>query len=194
VPAGTPVVVARPAQLRGSAKLAGALDHFGVDVAGRAALDAGAAAGGFTTVLLERGAARVYAVDAGHGQLRGGLRQDPRVVCLERINLADLDAQLVPEPVEVVTLDLSYLPLAEAVPQLERVSLASGADLIALVKPMFELALAEPPTDDEQLTAALTRATDAIARGPWRDIEFVESSTRGTRGTKEFFVHARRGP
>jgi 23S rRNA (cytidine1920-2'-O)/16S rRNA (cytidine1409-2'-O)-methyltransferase len=193
VPATSPVVVAAPPRLRGSAKLAGALDHFGVAAAGRVALDAGAAAGGFTAVLLERQAARVYAVDAGHGQLRGTLRQDPRVVCLERTNLADLDRNRVPEPVDLVTLDLSYLSLAAAVPQLERVAVASGADLVALVKPMFELALPEPPTDPARLRDALHAARDAIARGPWDVVGHVESAARGARGTIEYFVHARRG-
>jgi 23S rRNA (cytidine1920-2'-O)/16S rRNA (cytidine1409-2'-O)-methyltransferase len=192
VPADAPVVVAAAASLRGSTKLAGALDRFGIVVDGRVALDAGAAAGGFTTVLLGRGAARVYAVDVGHGQLRGVLRQDPRVVCLERTNLADLSAERVPDPIGIVTLDLSYLSLTDAVPQLERIVLADDADLVALVKPMFELGLAEPPDDPDRLAAALSRAADAIVRGPWHDVEHIESPTRGARGTTEFFVHARR--
>ncbi len=112
--------------LRGAAKLAAALDVFDLTVAGRVALDAGAAAGGFTSVLLDRGAARVYAIDAGHGQLRGSLRQDPRVVNLERTNLGTLTPTLVPDAVGVVTLGtLSYLSIVGAVPELDRIAIAS---------------------------------------------------------------------
>ena len=105
--------------LRGEAKLSGALEAFAVPVAGRVALDLGAAAGGFTRVLLRAGAARVYAVDAGHGQLLGSLRQHPAVVNLERTNLGELSSALVPDPIELVTADLSYISLARVVPQLE---------------------------------------------------------------------------
>src|SRR5262245_23079822 len=107
----------RPVALRGEAKLRHGLRAMAVPVEGRVALDVGAAAGGFTRVLLEAGAVRVYAVDAGHGQLLGSLRQDPRVVALERTNLGALTLELVPDVVEVVTMDLSYLPVARAAPQ-----------------------------------------------------------------------------
>ena len=108
------IVVRPPTDLRGSAKLAAALDRFGVAVDGRAALDVGATAGGFTSVLLG-GTARVYAVDAGHGQLLGSLRQDERVVNLESTNVGDLARSQVPEPVAIVTIDVSYLSLAAAI-------------------------------------------------------------------------------
>src|SRR5919201_1192651 len=110
--------------LRGEAKLRAALEEFRIDVRGRTALDVGAAAGGFTRVLLAAGAARVYAVDAGHGQLLGSLRQDERVVNLEATNLAALNRTLIPDVIEIVAIDLSYLPLREAAPQLRRVALA----------------------------------------------------------------------
>ena len=99
------------------------------------------------------GARRVYAVDVGHGQLLGSLRQDERVVVLERTNLAALERRLVPDEVEVATIDVSYVSLAVAVPQLGRLAYAHGADLLALVKPMFELGLGAPPTDDGSSTA-----------------------------------------
>ena len=110
--------------LRGSAKLAAALDAFGIDVAGRLCLDVGASTGGFTSVLLERGAARVYAVDAGHGQLLGSLRQDARCVNLEATNVGDLTVALVPDVIDLVTVDVSYLALREAVRQLSALQLA----------------------------------------------------------------------
>jgi 23S rRNA (cytidine1920-2'-O)/16S rRNA (cytidine1409-2'-O)-methyltransferase len=179
-------------QLRGEAKLRAALSKFELDVGGRVALDVGAAAGGFTRVLLDAGAARVYAVDAGYGQLLGSLRQEPRVVVLERVNLGDLDTNLVPEPVALITIDLSYLALAEAVPQLEAVEIAEGADLIALVKPMFELGLSTPPTAEPELEDAVARAEAALDAGGWRVQGSIRSPVAGARGAVEFLVHATR--
>jgi 23S rRNA (cytidine1920-2'-O)/16S rRNA (cytidine1409-2'-O)-methyltransferase len=193
IPAAAALVVRSDRALRGSAKLEAALERFGVAVSGRIALDCGAAAGGFTRVLLDRGAARVYAVDAGFGQLRGELRQDPRVVNLERTNLGDLTPDLVPDAVDMVTFDLSYLSLTDAVGQLDRIRLADDADLVALVKPMFELALAEPPTDDDQaLASAVATARVGITAAGWTAVGDMESPVRGARGAVEFLVHARR--
>jgi 23S rRNA (cytidine1920-2'-O)/16S rRNA (cytidine1409-2'-O)-methyltransferase len=180
------------APLRGEAKLEAALAAFGVGVRGRVALDLGAAAGGFTRTLLRHGARRVYAVDAGHGQLVGSLRQDARVVVLERTNLADLTPALVPDELEVVTLDLSYLSLAEAVPQLSgRVRLAGGCDLVALVKPQFELGLARPPRSTHEATE---RAAAAIEAAGWRVVATAESPVTGRRGAVEALLHATRVP
>ncbi len=176
--------------LRGEAKLEAALRAFGVSVSGRVALDLGAAAGGFTRVLLRAGAERVYAVDTGFGQLRGSLHRDPAVVNLERTNLADLDRSLVPDVIDVVTADLSYVALARAVPQLT-VWFAPDADLLALVKPQFELALAEPPTDASMLTAAIARAAAGIEAAGWSIAGTIESPVRGARGAVEFLLHAR---
>ena len=182
----------RPMPLRGELKLAAAFQGFAIDVQGRVALDVGAAAGGFTKKLLDRGAKRVYAVDVGHGQLLGSLRNDPRVINLERTNLAELDETLVPDAIELVTLDLSYLALTRAVPQLELVRLAQDAQLIALVKPQFELGLATPPTDSSELWKALQAAVRGIERARWRVVESMESPVRGERGSIEFLVHAQR--
>jgi 23S rRNA (cytidine1920-2'-O)/16S rRNA (cytidine1409-2'-O)-methyltransferase len=178
--------------LRGEAKLRFALSTFQVSAAGRVALDLGAAAGGFTRVLLESGASRVYAVDAGHGQLLGSLRQDPRVVALERMNLGDLDAKRIPQTVDLITIDLSYLAVSEAVPQLEVLRIGTRADLIALVKPMFELGLARAPTDRAQLDGAVDRAKSSLERCCWRVAGAAQSPVHGTRGAVEFLVHARR--
>ena len=192
VAASTAIVIEPESGLRGSTKLEAALDAFAVGIGGRVALDVGAAAGGFTTVLLERGAARVYAVDAGHGQLRGALRQDPRVVNLERTNLGDLTLDHVPEVVEIVTVDLSYLSITRALPQLDRLAIARGADLVALVKPMFELGLDQPPQDDETLRAAVDAARRGAEHAGWHVHGDMESPVRGARGAVEFFVHAHR--
>jgi 23S rRNA (cytidine1920-2'-O)/16S rRNA (cytidine1409-2'-O)-methyltransferase len=181
-----------PAPLRGEAKLRAALDEFSVAVEGRVCLDVGAAAGGFTTVLLERGARLVYAVDAGHGQLRGSLRQNARVANLEGVNLGSLDERLVPEPVELFTVDVSYLSLTAAVPQLDAVPIAADAELVALVKPMFELALASAPADDERVGRALELAVAGIERAGWSVAGAMESPVRGARGAREQLVYARR--
>jgi 23S rRNA (cytidine1920-2'-O)/16S rRNA (cytidine1409-2'-O)-methyltransferase len=183
------VALRRDRPLRGEAKLVGALDAFAVDVSGRTALDVGAAAGGFTRVLLRRGAARVYAVDAGHGQLLGSLRADPRVVDLERTNLADVE---IPEPIGFVTIDVSYLALADAAPQLGRLDLEPSAELIALVKPQFELGLAAPPRTQAELDAALRHASAGFEACGWQIVDSMPSPVLGARGSRELLLVARR--
>jgi 23S rRNA (cytidine1920-2'-O)/16S rRNA (cytidine1409-2'-O)-methyltransferase len=179
-------------QLRGSPKLAHALDTFAMLVDGRVAVDIGAAAGGFTQTLLARGAARVYAVDAGYGQLRGALRQDPRVVNLERTNLGDLDRTIVPEPVEILTIDLSYLSLARAAPQLEALCIAEAAQLVALVKPAYELALGSLPEDEHLIAQAVQHAISGLSASGWIVDGDARSPVLGGRGAVEWLVHARR--
>ena len=187
---GASIVLRPRGRLRGEAKLEAALSVFPVDLRDRVALDVGAAAGGFTRVLVTAGARRVYAVDAGHGQLLGSLRQDPRVVVLETTNLGDLDRKLVPETVDVVTIDVSYLSLREAVPQFERVSIASNAAAIALVKPHFELGLSRLPTGPAELGRAVSSARRAFEVTGWRVTGVIESPVRGARGAVEFLLYA----
>ncbi len=189
-----PDAPASHAPLRGEAKLRAALAGFDVRAAGKICLDLGAAAGGFTRVLLEAGAMRVYAVDAGFGQLLGSLRQDPRVVNLETTNVATLDTRLIPDSIELVTVDVSYLALAAAVAQLDRIALAHDADLIGLVKPMFELRLATAPSDANSVDAATARAASGIAAAGWRVIGTMPSPVLGGRGAVEALLHARRSP
>jgi len=178
--------------LQGERKLGAALEAFHPEVTGRVAVDVGAAAGGFTRALLAAGARRVYAVDAGYGQLLGSLRQDPRVVTLERTNLAALSPALVPDAVGIVTIDVSYVGLAAAVPQLGGLLFEPDAELIALVKPMYELGLARLP-DPEQAREAVEVARGPIEAAGWRVLETIESPVRGHHGALEFFFHARRG-
>ncbi|MBJ7594473.1 MAG: TlyA family rRNA (cytidine-2'-O)-methyltransferase [Candidatus Dormibacteraeota bacterium] len=178
--------------LRGSVKLRAALDAFALDVAGRVALDVGAAAGGFTTVLLAAGARLVYAVDAGYGQLLGSLRQNPRVINMESVNVADLDGACVPDTVEVVTIDVSYLSVAAAAAQLNRVTLAPDAMLVALVKPMFELRAATAPSDRSSLDAALAAASAGVTAAGWEVRGAIDSPVTGSRGAREMLLHAQR--
>lgn len=192
VRADAAVVVRPPRPLRGEEKLRAALDGFAIDVRDRECADLGASAGGFTRVLLERGARRVFAVDAGHGQLRGDLRNDARVVNLERTNLGDLSAIPSAATIDVVTIDLSYLSIADAVPQIETLTFSTDADLIALVKPMFELGLDTAPTDDGSLARARDLAVAGVGSAPWRVTGTMPSPVTGAKGAHEWLLHARR--
>ncbi len=127
---------------RGGLKLEAALDCFRISVEGRVALDVGASTGGFTDCLLQRGAARVYAVDVGYGQMAWRLRRDPRVVLIERQNIRTLPADAIPEPADLATIDVSFISLSKVIPHvLPR--LAGGGEILALVKPQFEVGYGE---------------------------------------------------
>lgn len=179
--------------LRGRVKLAAALDGFGVDARGANALDAGASAGGFVQALLDAGARRVYAVEAGFGQLLGSLAQDDRVVSLERTNVGALDRALVPDALDLVTLDVGYLPLASAVPQLEPLAFAPGARLVGLVKPKDELGLGSLPDDPAAaVDAAIAHAAAGMGPAGWEVAATMPSPVTGARGAVEAFVLARR--
>ena len=179
--------------LRGAAKLRRALHAFGLErLDGLVVADIGAAAGGFTHALIEAGAARIYAVDVGFGQLRGWLRADPRVVDLERTNVAEIDQARIPEPLDLVTMDLSYLPLAEAVPQLHRLRLRADARLLVLVKPTFELRAGSLVTAVADRAAAVRQVTSALVASGWGEVNSEVVDVVGARGAIEVFVLARR--
>jgi 23S rRNA (cytidine1920-2'-O)/16S rRNA (cytidine1409-2'-O)-methyltransferase len=190
VRADAAIRIRHPRPLRGTIKLAHALSTFGIDAADAVALDLGAAAGGFTQALLDAGAARVYAVDAGIGQLRGWLRADPRVINLERTNLAQLGRNLIGEPVSLITMDLSYLAVAEAIGQIDQQLLAPAAQLIALVKPTFELHTAALARQPDQVTAAVDAAVHALEGHGWQVLGHQQSPILGAKGAVEVLVHA----
>jgi 23S rRNA (cytidine1920-2'-O)/16S rRNA (cytidine1409-2'-O)-methyltransferase len=123
---------------RGALKLVKGLDAFGIDPAGVTALDIGASTGGFTDVLLKRGAARVYAIDVGYGQLAWALRQDPRVVTIERTNVREMDLGLVPEACGLAVIDVSFISLTLVLPRVAELMRTPARPIIALVKPQFE--------------------------------------------------------
>jgi 23S rRNA (cytidine1920-2'-O)/16S rRNA (cytidine1409-2'-O)-methyltransferase len=181
---------------RGGIKLAHALAHFAIDVSGLIALDIGASTGGFTDVLLQKGAARIYAVDVGHGQLAWKLRQDPRVVVLERVNARYLTAEQVPEPPAIVVCDASFIGLETVLPA--ALSLAKPeAQLVALIKPQFEVGPERVGKGGVVRDPALHRevceriAAWLTGRG-WDVAGIVESPIRGPEGNIEFLVYARR--
>ena len=183
---------------RGGVKLAHALDHFAIDPAGLSALDIGASTGGFTDVLLARGARRVYAVDVGHGQLAWKLRQDPRVVVLERTNARHLTRAEIPDPIDLIVCDASFIGLATVLPAALALS-AEQALLVALVKPQFEAGRARvgkggvvrDPAVHREVCA---RAAAWVGAQPgWSVVGIVESPILGPEGNREFLLHARRG-
>ncbi len=131
------LLATEPFVSRAGRKLAAALDHFGLDPADRVCLDVGASTGGFTDCLLQRGAARVYALDVGYGQLDFRLRNDPRVVVMERTNARHLSPEDLPEPCDLITVDVSFISLTKVVPAL-LVHLAESGRLLPMIKPQFE--------------------------------------------------------
>jgi 23S rRNA (cytidine1920-2'-O)/16S rRNA (cytidine1409-2'-O)-methyltransferase len=179
---------------RGGIKLDHGLTHFGFDVAGAVALDVGSSTGGFTDVLLSRGAARVYAVDVGTNQLAWKLRQDPRVVVHEQTNARSLEAEIIPEPVDIVVCDASFIGLAkvlEAPLKLAR----PGAKLVALVKPQFEAGRAEVGKGGVVRDAAVHERVCAEAAAwvegqGWRVVGVEPSPITGPEGNVEFLLGA----
>lgn len=182
---------------RGGMKLAHALDHFGLDPTGCICLDVGASTGGFTDVLLNAGASRVYAVDVGHGQLAWRLRQDERVVVLERTNARSLSAEQIPEPIDFVVCDASFIGLETVLPAPLALTRA-GARLVALIKPQFEVGRERVGKGgvvrDPALRAEVcARIRDWLtARPGWRVIGLAESPVVGPEGNVEFLVAAAR--
>ena len=181
---------------RGGVKLAGALDAFGIDVAGRRALDLGASTGGFTDVLLQRGAASVIALDVGHGQLDWRLRNDPRVIVREGINARALSTTDLPYAPDLVTIDVAFISLRYILPALPPL-IAPAADVVALVKPQFEAGREEVGrrglvTDPAVHAAVLARVADAAAALGFERRATVASPITGATGNQEFFVHLRR--
>ena len=179
---------------RGGVKLDHGLNHFGFEVVGAVALDIGSSTGGFTDVLLNRGAAKVYAVDVGTNQLAWKLRQDPRVIVHEQTNARYLDATIVPEPVDVVVCDASFISLSKVLgPAL---GLARpGAKLVALVKPQFEAGRAEVGKggvvrDPAVHARVCDEAAHWVASQGWRVLGVTESPITGPEGNIEFLLGA----
>ncbi|MBF0306200.1 MAG: TlyA family RNA methyltransferase [Alphaproteobacteria bacterium] len=204
VKAGQAVALETPVELRGQdhpwvsrggLKLVKGLDQFGIDPTGLVCLDVGASTGGFTDVLLARGAARVYAVDVGHGQLAWKLRQDPRVVVLERTNARHLTPAEVPEPPGLITCDASFIGLATVLPAALALA-APGARLVALIKPQFEVGkgrvgkggvVRDPALHDE----VCETIRDWVGGLPgWSVQGIAESPILGPEGNKEFLIAA----
>ena len=183
---------------RGGIKLAYALDHFQISIDGKIALDIGASTGGFTDVLLSRGAKRVHAVDVGRGQLAWKLRQDPRVIVHERLNARYISRDDIPEPVDIIACDASFIGVAMVLPAPLRLA-ADHAELVALVKPQFEAGREHVGKGGVVRDVAVQRevceraAAWVSAQSGWAVIGIVESPIRGPEGNREFLLYACRG-
>ena len=180
---------------RGGVKLAPALDVFGIDVSGRQALDVGASTGGFTDALLQRGAARVVALDVGHGQLDWRLRNDPRVIVREGVNARTLSSGDVPHQVDLVAIDVAFISLALIFPALPPF-LAPNSDVVALVKPQFEagreaVGKGGLVTDPAVHDAVIAKVTASAAASGLTRIGMTPSPITGATGNREFFLHLR---
>jgi 23S rRNA (cytidine1920-2'-O)/16S rRNA (cytidine1409-2'-O)-methyltransferase len=187
---------AHPYVSRGGLKLAAALDRFAFHPRGKICLDIGASTGGFSEVLLERGARLVYAVDVGHGQLHPSLHGRRGLVSLEGIDARALDRGLIPEPVELLVADVSFISLKLALPAALALC-APAAELVLLVKPQFEAGrahLKKGIVRDEGVRKAVCADIERfIAAKDWRVIGSMESPVAGGEGNREFLIGARRG-
>ena len=178
---------------RGGEKLSAALDAFEIDVASRVGLDVGASTGGFTDVLLQRRAARVIAVDVGYGQLAWSLRQDPRVIVMERTNIRHLEQ--LPEPADLAVIDVSFISLRLVLPRVRELLRPPG-DVVALVKPQFEVGkgllgkggVVRDPVQHERVLSELVRFARQIG---YEVAGQIVSPLLGAKGNREFFIHLR---
>ena len=182
---------------RGGMKLAHALEHFSIDVAGLVAMDVGSSTGGFTDVLLTHGAAKVYAVDVGTGQLDPKIRHDARVVVMEQINARHLTRESVADALDLIVCDASFISLMKVLPA--PLGLArESAQLVALIKPQFEVGKAEVSRGKGVITDPALHAnvcTDIaawITGEGWRVVGIAESPITGPKGNKEFLLYAKK--
>jgi 23S rRNA (cytidine1920-2'-O)/16S rRNA (cytidine1409-2'-O)-methyltransferase len=182
---------------RGGLKLEAALQQFNVRAGGRVCLDIGASTGGFTDCLLQHGARRVYAVDVGYNQLAWQLREDPRVVVIERANIRTLETAKVPELVNLVVIDVSFISLGLVVPHALRLC-ERTSELVALVKPQVEVGKADVGKggivrDGAARDRALTDVRAIVASLGYAHIATMDSPILGAKGNHEFLLHARKG-
>ena len=183
---------------RGGYKLLTALDHFAPEIDGGVALDAGASTGGFTDCLLQHGAARVYAVDVGYGQLHWKLRQDPRVVVMERVNLRTAPADLLPEPVDLVVIDCSFISLKLILPPCLQY-LKPGGIIIALVKPQFEVRADQTDHGVVRSREEQEKVVDSIMEFARKELGLVPMGSipamiKGPKGNQEYLIYLKHNP
>ncbi|HET9852809.1 MAG TPA: TlyA family RNA methyltransferase [Candidatus Limnocylindrales bacterium] len=192
------VATPEPYVSRGGHKLAAALDAFGVEPAGRVCLDAGASTGGFTDVLLQRGARRVYAVDVGRGQLAETLRRDSRIISMERTNARALTPDSLPERVSLASIDVSFISLRHVLAPIASTFEQAGGDIVPLVKPQFEAGRGEVRDGVVRDPAIHTRVLHVVAGAALaaglEPLDAIASPILGPEGNREFLLHLRVPP
>jgi 23S rRNA (cytidine1920-2'-O)/16S rRNA (cytidine1409-2'-O)-methyltransferase len=181
---------------RGGLKLEAAIKRFGIEIGGKTAMDVGASTGGFTDCMLSMGAKRVYSIDVGYGQFDWKLRQDPRVVLLERTNIRYLEGQRIPEEIDLATVDVSFISLKKVMPKVMEFLKASG-EIVALIKPQFEAGRAEVGRggvvrDEEARLDAVSSVREALEACGLDAIGVIESPIRGQKGNIEYLIYLRR--
>ena len=179
---------------RGGLKLAQALKAFGISVEGAVALDVGASTGGFTDCLLQNGAKKVFDVDVGYGQMAWKIRQDPRVITIERVNIRAIESSLVTEPVDIAVIDVSFISLEKVVPSVLQF-LRSGGELVALIKPQFEVGREQVGKggivrDEAARNAAVEKVTIFVHEQGFDVTGVIPSPITGQDGNVEFLLHA----
>jgi 23S rRNA (cytidine1920-2'-O)/16S rRNA (cytidine1409-2'-O)-methyltransferase len=179
---------------RGGLKLEAALREFSIDVAGTTALDAGASTGGFTDCLLQHGAKKVYAVDVGYGQMAWKIRQDPRIVVIERTNVRDIDPALVPEKVDIIVIDVSFISLEKVIPSVLRF-LKPEARIVALIKPQFEVGKGQVGKggivrDEAARSTAVEKVRTAFQSAGLNVQGIIPSPITGQDGNVEYLIYA----
>ena len=193
-----PISVVQPPQFasRGALKLGGALDFFGVEIKGKTALDIGSSTGGFTDCLLQRGAAKLFAVDVGHGQLAWKLRNDPRVTVMEKVNARFLSREDIPEVADLCVIDVSFISLILILPRAFELIAPEGM-ILALIKPQFELqrkdvgrgGIVREPALHEK---AQQKIVKFVEEANYHVVGLVPSTITGTDGNQEFFICIRK--
>ena len=193
-----PISIVQPPQFasRGALKLGGALDFFGIEVRGKTALDIGASTGGFTDCLLQRGAAKVFAVDVGHGQLAWKLRNDPRVMVMEKINARFLSREHVPDDIDLCVIDVSFISLTLILPRAFELITPAGV-ILALIKPQFELQRKDVSRGGivrEQVLheKAQQKIVKFVEEANYHVVGLVPSTITGADGNQEFFICIRK--
>jgi 23S rRNA (cytidine1920-2'-O)/16S rRNA (cytidine1409-2'-O)-methyltransferase len=179
---------------RGGLKLEAALREFKVDVSGKTAMDVGASTGGFTDCLLQHGCRKIYAIDVGYGQLAWKLRQDPRVILIERTNIKEINPELVPEPIDIAVIDVSFISLEKVIPSVLRF-LARDGEIIALIKPQFEVGKGQVGKGgivrDEAARTAVVEKVAAFFRELGLEVKgIIPSPITGQDGNVEYLIYA----
>ncbi len=178
---------------RGGLKLEAALKHFEISMQDKVAMDVGSSTGGFTDVMLQQGARKVYCIDVGYGQLAWKLRQDQRVVLLERTNIRHLEKEQIPDAIEIATIDVSFISLNKVVPKVLEF-LTEGGEIVALIKPQFEVGKGEVGKggivkDTAKRQAAVDRVKGELESLGLRITGIIESPILGQKGNVEYLIH-----